>query len=211
VDACDRILDTALAHDRTFIVEVMGRACGYLAMTGAVAAGADGTLFPEAGLGHDELVERVASVVSRVYDPNVARNRVLIVVAEGIDVPIAALKDGVDAKLSAEGVPAETRVTVLGHVVRGGSPSALDRLIACRLAHAAVKAVEAGDTDRMAGWHVLRWPGREPAAVFELDPYVTFWPLGQVLAASGALSDGSSEISQWRVRLLREASPYMSF
>jgi len=210
VEACDRILDTASAHHRTFIVEVMGRACGYLGMTASVAAGADGVLFPEAQLDETALVERVVSIIDHAYAPDVGRNRVLIVKSEGVTMPSDALKQAVDKKLSERNLPVETRITVLGHVVRGGSPSATDRLIAGRLAHAAVRGLTQGQNDVMAGWHVLRRPGLPEGRLFETDPYVTFWPLEDVLRETARIADGSSPLTQWRVRLLREAAPYLS-
>lgn len=211
VEACDRILDTASSHDRTFIVEVMGRDCGYLAMTAAVAVGADGALFPEAKLDDTQLVERVVQIVQRAYDPSVARNRVLIVVAEGVGLPSAKLKERVDIELAGRGLPVETRITVLGHVVRGGSPSALDRLMAARLAHGAVQGIVRGMTDVMVGWHTMRWPGLRPSGELDIDPYITFWPLAQVLHESAAMASGESDVVKWRARLLSETAPYMSF
>ena len=209
-EACDRILDTASAHHRTFIVEVMGRACGYLAMTSAVAAGADGVLFPEANLNSEELIERVVEIIQGAYLPEVGRQRVLIVKSEGVITAATDLKQGVDARLSELVLPVETRVTVLGHVVRGGSPTAADRLIAGRLAHAAVRGLTLGLSDVMAGWHVLRMPGLPQGQLFEADPYISFWPLEQVLHETACIADGSSPVTQWRVRLLREAAPYLA-
>ncbi len=210
VEACDRILDTASAHSRTFIVEVMGRACGYLGMTAAVAAGADGVLFPEAKLDEAALVERVAAIIDHAYAPEVGRRRVLIVKSEGVAMASGELKAAVDVRLAEMGIPVETRVTVLGHVVRGGSPSATDRLIAGRLAHAAVRGLTLGLSDVMVGWHVLRMPGLPEGRLFDTDPYVSFWPLDDVLRETARIADGTSPLTQWRVRLLREAAPYLS-
>ena len=209
-EACDRILDTASAHHRTFIVEVMGRACGYLGMTAAVAAGADGVLFPEANLDADALISRVVEIIQSAYLPEIGRQRVLIVKSEGVITAINDLKDGVDARLAELNLPVETRVTVLGHVVRGGSPTAADRLIAGRLAHAAVRGLSEGHSDVMAGWHVLRMPGLPEGQLFETDPYVSFWPLETVLRETARIADGTSPVTQWRVRLLREAAPYLA-
>jgi 6-phosphofructokinase 1 len=144
VEACDKIADTATAHDRTFIVEVMGRDCGYLAMTSAIAAGADLALFPEAGRDEASIVEAIVDTVIAVRQRARRSRRVIIIKAEGVAIAIDRLKAQVDARL-AERVPGtdpsaiETRVTVLGHVVRGGRPSAFDRLLGSRLANVAVR------------------------------------------------------------------------
>src|SRR5258706_842006 len=102
VDACDKIADTATAHDRTFIIEVMGRDCGYLAMTSAIAVGADLALFPEAGKHEADIVEQiVTTVLAARARPNQRRTRVLVIKAEGVAVQADRLKTLVDAKLRA--------------------------------------------------------------------------------------------------------------
>lgn len=210
VEACDRIADTACAHARTFVVEVMGRDCGYLAITSAIAAEADGVLFREARLSYDELLGSIVDVVKRAYDPDSGKNRVLVLKSEGVQMRVDFLKERLDEALKREGLPVETRVTVLGHVVRGGSPSAFDRLLAGRLGHAAVRAVERGRTDEMTGWHVLMKPNDPTPTVFDLDPFITFWPLDDVLEETARIVDGTAEVSEWRVRILREAEPFLA-
>ncbi len=158
VEACDKIADTATAHDRTFIVEVMGRDCGYLAMTSAIAVGADLALFPEAGKTDQEFVDQIVDTVMAVRQrPSRRARRVIVIKAEGVAMPVDKLKAAVDAKLLArtpdgEASSIETRVTVLGHVVRGGRPSAFDRLLGSRLANVAVRALHAGLGHKMAAW-----------------------------------------------------------
>jgi 6-phosphofructokinase 1 len=157
VEACDKIADTATAHDRTFIVEVMGRDCGYLAMTSAIAVGADLALFPEAGRPEAEIVEQIVDTVLAVRSRTRKARRTIIIKAEGVSVPIERLKTLVDVRLAerlpdVESSSIETRVTVLGHVVRGGRPSAFDRLLGSRLANVAVRALVAGVTHKMAAW-----------------------------------------------------------
>ncbi|MCO4761542.1 MAG: 6-phosphofructokinase [Myxococcales bacterium] len=212
VDACDRILDTASSHARTFIVEVMGRDCGYLAMTAAVATGADGVLFPEARQHEDEMIDSLERIIQHAYDPVGGKHRVLVVKSEGVPIDSSRIKERLDERLRAGNLPVETRVSVLGHVVRGGAPSATDRLIGGRLGHAAVRAVERGMNGVMCGWHVLQLPG-QPEMLgqhFDLDPYVSFWPLDVVLRETERILNGTSEVTQWRVRLLREAAPFLS-
>lgn len=202
VEACDKIADTASAHDRTFIVEVMGRDCGYLAMTAAVAAGADAVLFRESEKSADDIVETVCRVVLKARERAGRAQRVMVIKSEGTPISNDALKTRVDARLlellGEAGPPVETRVTVLGHVVRGGRPSAFDRLLASRLAHVAVRAFLAGQNRVMAGWLV---PGDIPptaGARSASDPYCYLVDLGEVLAETRRLLDGTSALVRWR-------------
>ncbi|MCA9547535.1 MAG: 6-phosphofructokinase [Myxococcales bacterium] len=203
VEAADRIADTATAHDRTFIVEVMGRDCGYLAMAAGVGAGADRVLFREAGLPFDEVVDKVCDTVRAAHARG--NKRALVIMSEGIQVPVAELKTAVDARLAGLGdadPEAELRVTVLGHLVRGGRPSALDRLMASRVAHAAVHGLLTGAQDQMVAWN----PGRPPTGATRspVDPRCWLVPLADVLTETKALLDGTSPQAQWRVKVFDE-------
>ncbi len=209
VDCCDRVADTASSHARTFLIEVMGRDCGYLAMTAAVAVGADGVLYPEARLGPDETLERVVDIVRRAYAPQSGRHRVLILKAEGVSIPTEELRRQLDVRLEALGLAIETRTVVLGHVVRGGAPSASDRLIAGRLGHAAVRALLDGADDVMTAWHPPPL-GAAPGEVFALDPYVQFVAIDRVLRETDAIVAGTHPISQFRARLVAAAEPFLA-
>ena len=203
VEACDKIADTATAHDRTFIVEVMGRDCGYLAMTSAIAVGADLALFPEAGKPEAEIVEQIVETVLAIRARQRRARKVIIIKAEGVNVGIDTLKARVDTRLrerapDAEPSAIETRVTVLGHVVRGGRPSAFDRLLGSRLANVAVRALLAGQTHKMASW----MPPVELAAAVGArsphDPYCWLVDLPAVLAETDNLLTGKSPLARWR-------------
>jgi 6-phosphofructokinase 1 len=203
VESCDRITDTASSHRRAFVVEVMGRRSGYLAMTSAIAAAADGVLLPEQS--HDEA--SVVSAVERLILDGFARGkrRVLVIKAEGVETPCTRLVRLVESKL--EGSPGgkiEVRATVLGHLVRGGAPSYADRMLASRLALAAVDAAlaapaapELAREGEMVAWLPTVRGGLETA-----DPYVRRFPLGEVLAETKALLDGTSAVTRWRMGLL---------
>lgn len=152
VDAADQLISTASAHQRTFVMEVMGRNCGYLALAGAIASGAHWVLIPE-----EELKPRWhhAMVASLMRGRDLGRKHAIIMQAEG-----ARHTDGLplEAKTVADMLTkqlnAETRVTVLGHVQRGGAPSAFDRVLATRLGAAAVQDLIANGADvppRMLG------------------------------------------------------------
>jgi 6-phosphofructokinase 1 len=135
LDALDKIRDTATSLERIFVVEVMGRGCGYLAMQVALAGGCEEVLLPERELD--------AEAMSREIERGHARGKVswIIITAEGK----ARAQDVADAIGRRTGL--ETRIAVLGHIQRGGRPTVFDRILAARLAHAAVEALAAGRTD----------------------------------------------------------------
>jgi 6-phosphofructokinase 1 len=203
VEACDKIADTATAHARTFIVEVMGRDCGYLAMTSAIAVGADLALFPEAGKPEAAIVEQIVDTVLTVRGRTRRGRRVIIIKAEGVAVAIDRLKTLVDARL-AERAPdidpsgIETRVTVLGHVVRGGRPSAFDRLLGSRLANVAVRALLAGTSHKMASWMPPAELAPEIGVRSPADPYCWLVDLQAVLTETDHLLQGKSPLARWR-------------
>jgi 6-phosphofructokinase 1 len=220
VEACDKISDTASAHDRVFIVEVMGRDCGYLAMTSAIASGADAVLFPEAERGEDQVVEALLRALARIRGRVGRTRRAIVVKAEGVGIPAARLKERIDAHFAAQAAAAsgagagpgsataapaiETRVTVLGHLVRGGRPSAFDRLLASRLAHVAVRALLAGDTRKMAAWMLPFEPPPEVATRSGDDPYCWLVELAAVLSETEKLLARTSPLVRWRARVLGE-------
>ncbi len=203
VEACDKIADTATAHDRTFIIEVMGRDCGYLAMTSAIAVGADLALFPESGKPEAAIIEQIVNTVLTVRSRSRKSRRVIIIKAEGVSVPTERLKDLVDAALR-EKIPGtepgmiETRVTVLGHVVRGGRPSAFDRLIGSRLGNVAVRALVAGISHKMTAWMPPEEVPEDVGSPSAFDPKIWLVDLGAVLVETENLIAGRSPLTRWR-------------
>lgn len=202
VEACDRIADTASAHDRTFIIEVMGRDCGYLAMTSAIASGANMVLFPEAMRTEQELVEAVVNAILTVRKRHHDSQKVVAIKAEGVPTPTERLKSLVDSRLceitGEDHEDIETRVTVLGHVVRGGRPSAFDRLLGSRLGNVAVRAIMEGEHRKMVSWLP---PMDLPLGVgvrASADPYCYLVDLPAVLAATKELLGGQSPLARWR-------------
>jgi len=193
VEACDRISDTARAHHRAFVVEVMGRDCGYLAMASAAAVGADAVLFRERGQTEAEVVAAVEATIRRGFSSERDKRRVLVIKAEGVEVPCTRLVRLLQARIPG----AEIRATVLGHLVRGGNPSFQDRLVASRLSLTAVHALLSGSTDVMMAWQPNA-PGGTPTG----DDAVQSFPLAAVLAETAALLDGSSPVTQRRVKML---------
>lgn len=197
VEACDRISDTARAHRRAFVVEVMGRHCGYLAMASAVAVGADAVMFREQGRGEDALVAAAADVIRRGFAAGRGKRRVLLVKAEGVEVPTDRLVKRVQEAIAADLPGVDVRGTVLGHLVRGGSPTYQDRMVAGRLALAAVDALLDGVTGEMVAWQPPV-PGGTPTP----DPSVVRFPLERVLEETKALLDGSSPVTRRRVKMM---------
>lgn len=142
VDAIDKIRDTADAHDRLFIIEVMGRDAGYIALHSGIATGAEHILIPERKTDIEELVASLQEKERRKKLVN------MVVVAEGDEFGGA----NEVAKVVKERLPfMDTRVCILGHIQRGGSPTCLDRLIASRMGYAAVESLLEGRHNVMVG------------------------------------------------------------
>jgi 6-phosphofructokinase 1 len=209
VEACDKIADTASAHHRAFLIEVMGRECGYLAMAAYVAVGADLVLFPEAAQREEALVASVIQAI-RASGQRAKHGRVIVIVAEGVPITTHRLKELVDAHMIDERkrggpAPVETRVTVLGHVVRGGRPSAFDRLLASRLGNAAVRALLAGKNRMMAAWMPALDLVGQAGERSVVDPHCWLVDMKAVMAETKRLLDGTSPAVAWRAQAMNEA------
>ncbi|MBP6311852.1 MAG: 6-phosphofructokinase [Flavobacteriales bacterium] len=141
VEAIDKIRDTASSHDRLFFIEVMGRNSGFIAQACAVAAGAEFVLIPERPQGIDELVRALAEGAK-------TKSSSIVIVAEGDEEGGAF---DVARKVKQQYDHYDIRVSVLGHMQRGGSPTANDRILASRSGVAAVEYLLAGEHDAMVG------------------------------------------------------------
>lgn len=148
VDAINKIRDTATSHERTFIVEVMGRSSGQIALNAGLAGGAESILIPEVPYNIDDIIFRLDRGISR------GKLHSVIVVAEGAG---SGLEIGDQIR---ERTGHDTKVTILGHLQRGGTPTALDRLLASRMGAKAVDLLLKGETGKMVGVK-----GRELVAV----------------------------------------------
>jgi 6-phosphofructokinase 1 len=142
VEAIDKIRDTADAHDRLFIIEVMGRDAGYIALHSGIATGAEHILIPEQKTDIDVVIKSLQEKEKRKKLVN------LIVVAEGEEFGGA---ENVANIIKAKLPNADTRVCILGHIQRGGSPSCMDRLIASRMGYHAVECLGNGRFNVMVG------------------------------------------------------------
>jgi 6-phosphofructokinase 1 len=141
LEAIDRIRDTARSHERLFFVEVMGHHTGFIALESGIAGGAEELFIPEVPLGVDELCSRLEKSFEQ------GKKSAIVVVAEA-DQPGDSFRIAKEVKDKAG---FNSRVCVLGHIQRGGSPTARDRILASRLGVAAVQALVAGKTGCMVG------------------------------------------------------------
>lgn len=143
VEVIDKIRDTASSHNRLFFVEVMGRDAGHIALNAGIGAGAEEILIPEEDLGLDRLLDSLQKSKAS------GKSSSIVVIAEGdkIGKNVFELKDYVEANLPEYDV----RVSVLGHMQRGGSPSCFDRVLASRLGVKAVESLLEGKSNYMVG------------------------------------------------------------
>ena len=144
VECVDKIRDTANSHDRIFFVEVMGRDAGFLAQNSAIASGAEAAIIPESFTDVDQLAEFIERGKRK------SKNSAIVLVSE-------AQKDGVGGamyyadRIKKEFPQFDARVTILGHLQRGGKPTAYDRILASRLGYAAIEALLEGQRNVMIG------------------------------------------------------------
>ncbi len=141
LEAIDRLKTTASSHNRAFLVEVMGRDCGYLALMAGIAGGAEAVVIPEVPTSPESVAEAIREAYER------GKPHAIVVVAEGAEYNAQKLAE----YFRRENLGYELRVTVLGHVQRGGAPGAFDRLLGTRLGAGAVEALARGETGVLVG------------------------------------------------------------
>ena len=132
VEAVDKIRDTASSHERLFFIEVMGRDAGFLALNSALASGAEAAIIPERETQVDQLEELISNGFRK------SKNSSIVLVAES---DITGGANGLAERMKNEHPEYDVRVTILGHIQRGGSPSAYDRILASRMGVAAIDAL----------------------------------------------------------------------
>jgi len=171
VEAIDKIRDTASSHNRLFFIEVMGRDAGHIALNVGIGAGAESILIPEENLGLERLVD------SLKRSKRSGKSSSIVVVAEGdkIGKNVFELRDYVEENMSEY----EVRVSVLGHMQRGGSPTCFDRVLASRMGVKCVESLLEGKTNYMVGL---------------LDAKMTLTPLDQAIK-------GQSKINRELIRV----------
>ena len=142
IECVDKIRDTASSHERLFFIEVMGRDAGFLALNGAIASGAEAAIIPEISLKKDQLSEMIENGFRK------SKNSSIVLVAES---EITGGAMGVAERVKKEYPQFDVRVSILGHLQRGGAPSAQDRILATRMGVAAVEALMEDQRNVMIG------------------------------------------------------------
>ena len=142
LDCVDKIRDTASSHERLFFIEVMGRDAGFLALNGAIAAGAEAAIIPEIATEVDQLAELIQNGFRK------SKNSSIVLVAES---ELTGGAMGLAERVKNEYPQYDVRVTILGHIQRGGSPTANDRILASRLGNAAIESLLDGQRNIMVG------------------------------------------------------------
>lgn len=142
LDALDRLRDTATSHQRAFLIEVMGRNCGYLSLMGGILGGAEIVIIPEKPVSMDDVAAALEDAYVR------GKTHAIAVIAEGAPYKTTELAEYLNEQ---HPVGFEIRITILGHVQRGGSPSAFDRLLATRMGVKAVEMLLDGQSGVMVG------------------------------------------------------------
>ena len=142
VEAVDKIRDTATSHERLFLVEVMGHMAGYLALNGAIATGAEAAIIPEM----ETEIDQLGDLINRGFRKS--KNSAIVLVAEN---PETGGAMGLAQRIKEEFPEYDARVTILGHLQRGGSPTAADRILASKMGAQAIIALMEGQRNVMIG------------------------------------------------------------
>lgn len=142
MECVDKIRDTASSHERLFFVEVMGNTAGYLALNGAIATGSEAAIIPEI----EEEIDQLAELINTGFRKS--KNSAIVIVAEN---PKTGGAMGLAERVKKEFPQYDARVTILGHIQRGGSPTARDRILASQMGVAAVEALVEGQRNVMIG------------------------------------------------------------
>ena len=142
MEAVDKLRDTASSHERLFFVEVMGHTAGYLALNSALATGSEAAIIPEMETEVDQLAELINHGFRK------SKNSAIVLVAEN---PATGGAMGLARRVKEEFPEFDARVTILGHIQRGGSPTAIDRILASRMGEAAIEALMEGQRNVMIG------------------------------------------------------------
>ncbi|MFZ5879414.1 MAG: 6-phosphofructokinase [Chloroflexota bacterium] len=141
MEAVDKLRDTASSHGRAFLVETMGRGSGYLAVMAGIVCGAEMVLVPEVTVTLQDVADTIEDAYRR------GKTHAILIIAEGANFRTTELAKAIDEM----DIGFKTRVTILGHIQRGGSPTAFDRLLAARMGVKAVESLLEGQADVMTG------------------------------------------------------------
>ena len=172
LEAVDRLKITASSHQRAFLLEVMGRDCGYLALMTALAGGAEAVIIPEVPTKPEE----IAKQIEEAYEKGKAH--AIVIVAEGADYNAEKLSNYF--KDHQETIGFDMRVAILGHIQRGGNPSAYDRILASRLGAGAVEAMANNIYGVLTGW---------------IQSKISYTPLAEVVSTKKSLDKSLIELA----------------
>jgi len=174
MEAVDKLRDTASSHSRAFLIETMGRNSGYLAVMAGIVCGAEMVLIPEVPCTVDEVARAMEDAYLR------GKTHAIVIVAEGANIRTTDLSRIIDEM----DVGFTTRVTILGHIQRGGRPTAFDRLLAARMGAKAVELLLEGKSDLMVG---LKSTGMEEVSLEEVASHerpatLSYYEMAKMLA-----------------------------
>ncbi|MDO9085734.1 MAG: 6-phosphofructokinase [Anaerolineaceae bacterium] len=172
LEAVDRLKITASSHQRAFLLEVMGRDCGYLALMTALAGGAEAVIIPEVPTNPEEIAKKIGAAYEK------GKAHAIVIVAEGAEYNAEKLSN--HFKEHQETLGFDLRVAILGHIQRGGDPSAYDRILASRLGAGAVEAMANGNYGVLTGW---------------IHSKITYTPLEEVVANKKTLDKALIELA----------------
>ncbi|MBN1280425.1 MAG: 6-phosphofructokinase [Candidatus Thermoplasmatota archaeon] len=174
LDAIDKIRDTASSHSRLFIIEVMGRTSGHIALYTGIGGGAEDILIPEVPMDMQKLIAQLDAQYKS------GKKSSIIVLAEGESAGALEIKAAIE-----KAITWDIKVSVLGHIQRGGDPTAFDRILASRLGYEAVLAVMNNENDKMAGMvnKTVTFTPLEEAWSKKKDIDMTYLTMNEVLAA----------------------------
>ncbi len=172
LEAVDRLKITASSHQRAFLLEVMGRDCGYLALMTALAGGAEAVIIPEVPTNPDEIAKHIEDAYEK------GKAHAIVIVAEGAEYNAEKLSNYF--KDHQETIGFDLRVAILGHIQRGGNPSAYDRILASRLGAGAVEAMANGNYGVLTGW---------------IQSRITYTPLSEVVNTKKTLDKSLVELA----------------
>ena len=176
MDAIDRIKDTASSHNRAFLIETMGRNCGYIAMVAGIIGGAEMVCLPEVPFELQDVIRELVEAYVR------GKSHCIIVVAEGAQYNATAIAEHLESQDEETGF--EVRMTMLGDIQRGGAPTAFDRLLASRLGAAAVDALHGGKAGMLVGLRGAKIRTTQLAEIIDTSKVLNLdmYELGEILS-----------------------------
>ncbi|MBI2609343.1 MAG: 6-phosphofructokinase, partial [Deltaproteobacteria bacterium] len=198
-EACYRLSSTASSHKRVFIIDVMGRESGYLALASFVASGGDFVLFRESGVPQKEELKTLIKKIKYDFSLSRQKHRFMIIKSENYPLESTELKNILDRAFKNTPQNIGVRITNLGHVVRGGPSTSFDRLLASRLGAASIYAIQDKKTKCLVGWI-----GYGTYETSSFDPGVGIWDIDQVIQETERIRKATSPYIRNRSKAYHE-------